>query len=117
MDTNNRIRALHPFLCFKLALWSIVELLSGVYLLNKRQHLNNLMLSVVSLFAHIVKEYVERETIKSDFFQGPAIDAMRVGKRKTKIPRDIFVLNLNTLQRPKNRQYTSMKDTFHFRQS
>lgn len=75
------------------------------------------MLSVVSSFAHIVKEYVERGTIKSDFFQGPVIDAMRVGKRKTKIPRDIFVLNLNTLQRPKNRQYTSMKDTFHFRQS
>ena len=92
-------------------------MLSGVYLLNKRQHLNNLMLSVVSSFAHIVKEYVERETIKSDFFQGPAIDAMRVGKLKTKVPRDICVLNLNTLQRLKDRQHTSMKDSFHFRQS
>ena len=37
----------------------------------------------------IVKEYVERETIKSDFFQGPVIDAMRVDTMKTKIPSDI----------------------------
>ena len=61
------------------------------------------MVSVVSSFAHIVKEYVKsknterlaqtgywsRNLIKSDSFEGQAIDDVKSGQ---KIPRDIFVL-------------------------
>jgi len=130
VDTNNGTHALHLFLSFKVALWSIVELLSDVYFLNKWQHPHKQFdaqccFLIYTYFQGIRGERkhgkigtkripVIKSHKKANFFEGQVINGLRVGKCKTTIPRDISVLKWNTSQRTKNRQHTSMKDSFQF---